>query len=73
MMAVIAATTLMSTGCPLHSVFSASKAIPDKKERIRVLPNDVVMLHQKPGYAFFNVFLNYFRGDSILISAVRGD
>ncbi len=46
------------------------RAITDKKQRIRVLPNDVVMLHQKPGVAFFNTFLNYFSGDSVLF-AVR--
>ena len=46
------------------------RAITDKKQRIRILPDDVVMLHQKPGVAFFNTFLNYFSGDSILF-AVR--
>lgn len=44
------------------------RAITDKKQRIRILPDDVVMLHQKPGVAFFNTFLNYFSGDSLLLS-----
>lgn len=44
------------------------RAISDNKHRIRILPHDVVMLHQKPGAAFFNVFLNYFSGDSVLFS-----
>ena len=46
------------------------RAITDKRQRIRILPDDVVMLHQKPGVAFFNTFLNYFSGDAILF-AVR--
>ncbi|WP_404310511.1 polysaccharide biosynthesis/export family protein [Neorhodopirellula lusitana] len=46
------------------------RAITDKKQRIRVLPDDVVMLHQKPGVAFFNTFLNYFSGDAVLFSVL---
>ncbi|TWT64608.1 polysaccharide biosynthesis/export family protein [Allorhodopirellula solitaria] len=46
------------------------RAINDQKQRIRIMPDDVVMLHQKPGAAFFNTFLNFFSGDSLLITAV---
>ncbi|MEP3928505.1 polysaccharide biosynthesis/export family protein [Rhodopirellula bahusiensis] len=47
------------------------RAMKDPKERIRILPDDVVMLQQKPGGAFFNGFLNYFSGDSILVAFTR--
>ncbi|TWU18979.1 polysaccharide biosynthesis/export family protein [Allorhodopirellula heiligendammensis] len=46
------------------------RAITDQKQRIRIMPDDVVMLHQKPGAAFFNTFLNYFSGDGILVSSI---
>lgn len=49
------------------------RAINDNKQRIRIMPDDVVMLHQKPGAAFFNTFLNYFSGDVLLISALNRD
>ncbi len=47
------------------------RAITDNKQRIRIMPDDVVMLHQKPGAAFFNTFLNYFTGDSLLVTSVN--
>ncbi|MCM2373853.1 polysaccharide biosynthesis/export family protein [Aporhodopirellula aestuarii] len=58
----------LSDGRQINIRCDLDRAMTDKKERIRVLPNDVVMLQQKPGYAFFNVFLNYFSGDSVLLS-----
>ncbi len=57
----------MSIRCDLD------RAMTDKKERIRILPDDVVMLHQKPGYAFFNVLMNFFSGDSILLAGTRNN
>ena len=38
------------------------RAINDAKERIRIMPDDVVMLHQKPGGAFMNVTMNWIGG-----------
>ncbi len=41
------------------------RAMQDSKERIRILPNDVVMVHQKPGGSFMNVTMNWLGGSWI--------
>ncbi len=61
----------LSDGRQINIRVDLDRAINDKKQRIRIMPDDVVMLHQKPGAAFFNTFLNYFSGDALLITSVN--
>ncbi|MCA9139341.1 MAG: polysaccharide biosynthesis/export family protein [Planctomycetales bacterium] len=39
------------------------RAMKDSKERIRIQPEDVVMVHQKPSGSIFNVTLNWLGGN----------
>lgn len=61
----------LTDGRQINIRVDLDRAITDNKQRIRIMPDDVVMLHQKPGAAFFNGFLNYFTGDSILVTSVN--
>ncbi|MDA8743874.1 polysaccharide biosynthesis/export family protein [Rubripirellula amarantea] len=47
------------------------RAIYDPKERIRILPNDVVMLMFKPSASTLNVTLNWFSGNGIVQAITR--
>ncbi len=38
------------------------RAMKDSKERIRILPNDVVMVQQKPSGSILNVTMNWIGG-----------
>ena len=49
------------------------RAITDPKERLRILPDDVVMLQHKPSASFFNVAINYFSGNGIVNAIVRAN
>lgn len=61
----------LTDGRQINIRVDLDRAITDNKQRIRIMPDDVVMLHQKPGAAFFNTFLNYFSGDALLVTAVN--
>ena len=37
----------------------------DPRERLRIQPDDVVLVHQKPGAAFMNATLNWLGGEWI--------
>lgn len=41
------------------------RAMDDPKERLRILPEDVVMVQQKPGGSFMNVTMNWIGGSFI--------
>ena len=47
------------------------RAIYDPKERIRILPNDVVMLHFKPSAAIYYGAFNWISGNSIVTAIGR--
>ena len=49
------------------------RALVDHKERIRILPDDVVMLQFKPAAEATNVFLNYFTGAGWLALAAADE
>ncbi|MEL6108402.1 MAG: polysaccharide biosynthesis/export family protein [Planctomycetota bacterium] len=49
-------------GRQLNIRVDMDRAINDPKERIRILPDDVVMVYQKPGGAFMNSTMNWIGG-----------
>ncbi|MEO1525181.1 MAG: polysaccharide biosynthesis/export family protein [Planctomycetota bacterium] len=49
-------------GRQLNIRVDMDRAIKDPKERLRILPDDVVMVYQKPGGAFMNTTMNWIGG-----------
>ena len=47
------------------------RAIYDPQERIRILPNDILMLQFKPSAASLNVVMNWFSGDGLFNGIAR--
>lgn len=63
----------LSDGRQIPIRVDLDRAVKDAKERIRILPDDVVMLQFKPATAVFNGTLNWISGNAIVAAIGRSN
>ena len=63
----------LADGRQLKIRVDLDRAMSDPKERIRILPDDVVMLQFKPSASTLNVALNWFTGNGIVAAITRNN